>query len=190
VASIIFSVIVFGLFTLLIILFETVVKKPRVICGGSRIEYDTGTAFALVMTYRGIFSGIALLLGISLFITGLMLVQLLKDPLLVLPPGTLYRITAATFVGSFGLLAQAIYYLVLTALRRKQSVYLSLSILLIDEIIPALLFLSLAVVHEKEGTGLKATTTGGSLTKTQSRSKKSGSGGSDTKQSRNVVSTT
>jgi len=67
---------------------------------------------------------------------------MMKDPELEVPKSTQYKVTLATIFGTFGLFAQAIYYLIITATRGyHQSTFLSLSILLVDEILPAIFFL-------------------------------------------------
>lgn len=109
-----------------------------------------------------------------------MIIHMMRDPSLAVAFSTQLRVILATLFGTFGLFAQAIYYLVITgtfddslfllvisfcpiardcspnsnsrvfspfvALRGAyQSPYLSLSILLLDEVIPALLFLACVV---------------------------------------------
>lgn len=55
-----------ALFILLIILFNTVVDPPTTICRGSILSYNSDAAFAMVMSYRAIFSTFAFILGKSL----------------------------------------------------------------------------------------------------------------------------
>jgi small-conductance mechanosensitive channel len=139
----------------MIILYETIVSDPLLICGGTEILYDSDVAFALIISYRSLFSTLALIIGAALLVVGAMMLQMLSDPDLGASTGTYLKIMFATSVGTFGLIAQAIYYLVTTASRVRQSIYLSLSILLIDEVIPALVFLFIVSVLPKEG-GLKS----------------------------------
>ena len=141
ISSIIFNFVIFLLFILMIILFETVVAEPVAVCGGRVIQFDKGQAFALIMSYRAIFSTIAILIGILLFVTAMMFGQLLADPYFEIPKIAIYRVYAISIIGGLGLIAQAIYFLVITATQITPNNYLSLSILLVVEIIPALLFI-------------------------------------------------
>jgi len=51
------------------------------------------------------------------------------------------RLYAISIVGGFGLVGQAIYFLIITVTDTTPNNYLSLSLLLILEIIPAILFI-------------------------------------------------
>jgi len=136
---------VLGVFILMVILYSTIVNAPTYVCEGTFLVLDTGTSFAIIMTYRSIFSAVELVLGIVLLKIGTELVLIFRkfSKKITVPLGKQIKIGLAVYAGAFGLFAQAIYYLVITATRNPyQSIYLSLSILLVDEIIPALCFLS------------------------------------------------
>jgi len=134
---------VLGVFVLMVILYSTVVNAPTFVCQGTFLLLDTSASFAIIMTYRSIFSALELLLGIVLLKIGTQLVLIFHKfrTKIQVPMGKQIKIGLAVYSGSFGLFAQAIYYLVITASKNPyQSIYLSLSILLVDEIIPALCF--------------------------------------------------
>jgi len=182
-ATILFNSTIFGLFILMIILYETIVHETKPICGNTQLLYDSNASFALIIAYRVIFSTVAILLGIALFIIGCLMLQLLLTPDIPVHRLTIIKVGSATIVGTFGLLAQAVYYLIITASRSKQSVFLSLSILIVDEIIPALIFLGIASVFQKDGKGIKAvisSSTGKSGSKGKSGSGKGSSGSGTT----------
>jgi len=139
------ALFVLGVFVLMVILYSTIVNAPTYVCEGTFLVLDTGTSFAIIMTYRSIFSAVELVLGVVLLKIGTELVLIFRkfSKKITVPLGKQIKIGLAVYAGAFGLFAQAIYYLVITATRNPyQSIYLSLSILLVDEIIPALCFLS------------------------------------------------
>jgi hypothetical protein len=70
-------------------------------------------------------------------------------------------------VGSLGLIAQAIDLLVITAAQIQQSNYVSLSILIVVEIIPALVFLFMIEVKSTAAMKSKMSTTKGTSTQTR-----------------------
>jgi len=181
--AVLFIFTVFTIFILLIILFNTLVDAPSLICRDTVILYDSDTAFAMVMAYRAMFSTFAFILGTVLAIIGFLILRIIRDPSLSIPISTQIKVVCATVFGSFGLFAQAIYYLVITATRGyRQSTYLSLSILLIDEVIPSLLFLACIVTLPNPGTvfsslGRRSTSKGshpGQKTSSKNSSKSSG----------------
>jgi hypothetical protein len=138
---------IFIIFIIIIILFETIIKSPQLICQKQLTTYDEEGAFIILMVYRAIFSTISIILGFLLSLSGVrMLVQLSHE----MSTYKTITIGAATVFGAFGCIAQGTYYLVITATRGAQSNYLSLSILLIVEIIPALAFLMLTEVSVKK----------------------------------------
>lgn len=161
-ASILFNVAILLLFIIMIILFQTVVAEPTPICAGRVIQFDDSQAFALIIAYRSIFSAIAIFIGCMLFVTALMFGELLADPYFEIPPIVRFRIYAISIIGGLGLIAQAIYFLVITATKTTPSNYLSLSILLVVEVIPAMLFIFVETI--KTNTDLRTRITGGTKT--------------------------
>jgi len=146
----------------MIILFETVVAAPQFICGGRILLFDEQASFALIMAYRAIFSTLAIFIGTVLFVVALMFGQLLSDDYFNIPKLTRFRIYAISIIGGLGMIAQAIYFLVITATQTTPSNYLSLSILLVVEIIPAWLFLFVETVKVGNHNLKSRFTTGGS----------------------------
>jgi len=157
-SSIVFNLTIFLLFVIMIILFETIVAEPVAICGGRIIQFDEAETFALTMSYRAIFSSIAILIGLLLFVTAIMFGQLLADPYFEIPPLVRYRIYTISIIGGLGLIAQAIYFLVITATQVTPTNYISLSILLVVEIIPALLFVFIESIRTNTNFNSRVTT--------------------------------
>jgi len=145
IAVILTNTFVFAMFILCIILYETIVANPFYICGGQIVVFDSNTAFIILMVYRAIFSTIEILFGIALIYSGLAFVELLKQMTSV-PTSLILRTQVVSIVGSLGLIMQGIYLLVIVATKTVQVVYLSLSILIVVEIIPAMVFLSMCEV--------------------------------------------
>jgi len=112
------------------------------ICGGAVTVFSSQRAFSLQIAYRATFSFIAIVLGIALFYTGYSFAQLLKK-MTGVPKSKRYEILIVSMIGSAGLICQAIDLLIVTAAQVVQSNYVSLSILIIVEIIPATVFLIL-----------------------------------------------
>jgi len=131
---------VFIIFIICIILYETIVQDPYFICGGALVVFDSNTAFIILMVYRAIFSFIEIAFGVCLLYAGITFVKLLKSMDHV-PIAVVYRTQAIALFGGFGLIGQGIYLLVVVATRTEQSLYLSLSILIVVEIIPTWVFL-------------------------------------------------
>jgi len=164
--SVLFNFAVFLLFIIMIILFETIVAEPVYICNSQIILFDEDQAFALLMAYRAIFSAIAIFIGLMLFTVALMFGQLLSDPYFNIPRHVRLRVYAISIIGGLGLIAQAIYFLVITATKTTPSNYLSLSILLVVEIIPAILFIFVEYVKTDSDIKTRVKTLGSS-SKTQ-----------------------
>jgi hypothetical protein len=140
------NIFILTMFIIMIILFETIVQKPTVVCNKEVSVYDSGTAFIILMVYRAIFSFISFALAFLLFLSGTRLLTKYRKEM---PIRKMTKIGAATIAGTFGLIAQGIFYLVLTATSSHISNYITLSILLVVEIIPAYCFLILAEVSIK-----------------------------------------
>jgi hypothetical protein len=161
--SLLVNVGIFVLFIIIIILFQTIIPSPYYVCGGSILLYDNSQSFALLLAYRVIFSVIAIILGIILFMTSIKLVEHLDNPdnnYTWVAKARLYIISIA---GGLGLIAQAIYFLIITATQSTPINYVSLTILLIVEIIPALLFIFVDPIPNPK----KAKSTGSSGLKRQ-----------------------
>jgi hypothetical protein len=139
--SVVLNAVIFFLFFLMIILFETIIFTPYSICKGSIVLYDSEQTYALVLSYRIIFSAISIIVGLSLFLVAGAFAHYLSDPSLGLSWIVRARVYGISCVGGLGLIGQAIYFLVITVLQSTPINYVSLSILLVLEIIPALLFI-------------------------------------------------
>jgi len=85
-----------------------------------------------------------------LIYSGLTFVALLKQMTSV-PTSLIVRTQIVSVVGSLGLIAQGIYLVVIVATKTVQVVYLSLSILIVVEIIPTMVFLSMCEVKPISG---------------------------------------
>jgi len=144
------STFIFALFILFIILFETIVADPISLCGDHVVIYDARQAFILLVSYRAIFSFISILHGTALLIVGYKIYILLLEK----KHAKRHSIGLVSLVGGFGLIAQAVALIVLVSLNGPQNAYVVLSILLVVEIIPSLLFLSMAEIHPIEGKNL------------------------------------
>ncbi|CAK7994845.1 Hypothetical protein POVR1_LOCUS363 [uncultured virus] len=138
--SVLVNVVIFVLFIIIIVLFETIIFQPYLICGGSILVFDTEKSFNLLLAYRIIFSAIAIVIGIALLMAGVKYGHELSNPEYQLSKKTLWKLYTLSIVGGLGLIGQAIYFLVVTATNSTPQNYVSLSILLLLEIIPALMF--------------------------------------------------
>jgi len=142
--TIIINLFILALFVLIIILFETIVGAPEVICNGTVVLWDDNAAFIIGLVYRCIFGSIDILFGFFLLITGLQFNKVLAGMINVKKDKQI-KVLIVTAVGSSGLIAQGVVWIIFPALREEISNYLSMSILLVVEIIPTLMFLSLLV---------------------------------------------
>jgi len=141
--TILINLFILGLFVL-IILFETIVGAPEIICHGTVVLWDDNAAFIIGLVYRCIFGTIDILFGFFLLITGLQFNKVLAGMITVKKEKQI-KVLVVTAVGSVGLISQGIVWIIFPALRQEISNYLSLSILLVVEIIPTLALLSLLV---------------------------------------------
>jgi len=151
-----FNSFIFFLCILILILYVTIVRNPQYTCGGAVAILDTQTAFSLQIAYRATFSLVAIVLGVSLLYTGYSFSQLMKK-MSGVKARKRYEILAIAVVGSAGLIAQAIDLIVVTAGRFQQSNYISLSILIVVEIIPALIFLLLIDIKKSTEKAMAST---------------------------------
>lgn len=149
-ASLLFNVVIFILFIVMIILFQTLIFDPHLICGGSIFLYDESTSYALLLSYRIIFSTISALLGIGIFFTAMTFAQLLSDPDYGLALIVRMRLYALSIAGGVGMIGQAIYFLVITITKKTPENFTSLTILLVLEVIPALMFVFVESITDPE----------------------------------------
>ncbi|CAK7995066.1 Hypothetical protein POVR1_LOCUS584 [uncultured virus] len=138
--SIALVVTVFVIFIIFIILFQTIIFEPYFICGSSILLYDSEDSRALLLAYRITFSSISIIVGCFLFATALKYGHLLSQINDDISSWMITRLYLISIVGGFGLIGQAIYFLVITITDTTPNNYGSLTILLVLEIIPALLF--------------------------------------------------
>lgn len=151
--SVFLSLCILVLFVIIIILFEVIIDPPRFICGGSIFWFETAQSYILLLAYRIIFSTIAIVLGILLFLAAIqigMAMEELKDELSWWSRSKMYIIAVA---GGLGLIGQAIYFLIVTTTESTPYNYASLTILLFLEIIPAFLFI---FIDQTKRTGKKS----------------------------------
>ena len=139
--SIAVNLVILIVFIIIIILFETIIFEPYFICGGSILLYDTSDSTSLLLAYRIIFSSISIVVGILLFITAIRFGYLLSDPVYELPLFNRIKFYILSLAGGLGLIGQAIYFLIITVTNSTPVNYVSLTILLVLEIIPALCFI-------------------------------------------------
>lgn len=159
-AAVVFNLIVFVLFVVMIILFETIILQPYLACGGTGYIFDSDRAYALLLVYRCIFSGIAIVLGFLLFISTSWLTYFLvsdKDMSKMFTPVDKIRTAFLSIVGGFGLVAQAVYFLIITAQNATPINYVSLSLLLALEALPALAFVIAEPLKRAKRTPRKST---------------------------------
>jgi len=134
----------------MIILFQTLIFDPHLICGGSIFLYDESTSYALLLSYRIIFSTISALLGIGIFFTAMTFARLLSDPDYGLALIVRMRLYALSIAGGVGMIGQAIYFLVITITKKTPENFTSLTILLVLEVIPALMFVFVESITDPE----------------------------------------
>lgn len=173
--SIFFNIVIFIVFIIVIILFQTIVPAPHFICGGSILLFSTDTGYALLLAYRIIFSTIAIVLGFTLFVAAFKMAYLMSVDIALKPlfgVGARIRVYTISIIGGLGLIGQAIYFLIVTSTRSTPINYASLSILLVLEIIPALLFIFVESIAKPTKRSSKGSGKNGKSTK----STKSGSG--------------
>jgi hypothetical protein len=166
--------IIIVLFIIMVILFETIINPPYLACDGFIYVFDSTKSYNLLLAYRIIFSSIAIIVGITLFIVAIKVGNLLGNPDLNIPWYSRLKIYLISVVGGLGLIGQAIYFLIVTATQSTPNNYVSLSILLVLEIIPSLLFV---FVEQFERSGRKSsgfTTSKTNKSKTSKKSDKSG----------------
>ncbi|CAK7994788.1 Hypothetical protein POVR1_LOCUS312 [uncultured virus] len=138
--SVFLNLVIGGLFIIIIILFETIIAAATFICGGAALQYDSDQAFALLLSYRVIFSTIAMILGIGLIGTAIMVSWKFGSAEYGFKKKSIFKMCLVAGVASLGLIGQAILFLIITATQKTPENVASLSILLVLEIIPALLF--------------------------------------------------
>lgn len=141
--TVIFNLIVFVLFVVMIILFQTIIASPYVACGGTVYIFDSEQAYALLLVYRCIFSSIAICVGLMLFVSAAWFTWFMSsntDLRSMMSWSTRVRTIALSIVGGLGLVCQAVYFLIITAKNETPVNFASLSILLVLETLPALLF--------------------------------------------------
>lgn len=138
--SILLNGVIFVMFIVFIILFETIVYAPYLICGGEIVLFDSRT-FTLLLIYRVVFSTIAIILGILLFLIAMKFGHYLSDKTFNISATSRMKLYSLSIIGGLGLISQAIYFLVITVIESTPVNYASLTILLVLEIIPAMLFI-------------------------------------------------
>jgi hypothetical protein len=134
--SLAFNVAIGLLFVIIIILFQVTIQAPYLICGGAILLYDVEASQTLLLAYRSIFSSISIVLGVVLCITAIVLANYMPEDMYWVK----VKLYALSLVGGLGMIGQAIYFLIITVTQSTPVNYASLSILLVLEIIPALLF--------------------------------------------------
>eukprot|EP01127_Copromyxa_protea_P011657 TRINITY_DN2950_c0_g1_i5.p1 TRINITY_DN2950_c0_g1~~TRINITY_DN2950_c0_g1_i5.p1 ORF type:complete len:1521 (-),score=316.91 TRINITY_DN2950_c0_g1_i5:116-4678(-) len=151
--TIILNLFILFLFVTIIILYEELVGTPELICDGQVVFWDDNVAYIIGLVYRCVFGGIDIVIGLSFLFIGYSFSEVL-DNVSSRQKHLRTKVLGATFIGSFGLVAQGIVWIIFPAIRQQQSNYLSLSILIVVEIIPT--FLLLLLIREKS---IKANTT-------------------------------
>lgn len=139
--SVAFAVLIFLIFVVIIIMFETIIFEPYFICGGSVLLYDAADSRSLLLAYRITFSSISVFVGCLLFSTAIKYNHLLRKLSVKMSLGVEIRLYVISIVGGLALVGQAIYFLIITVTDTTPDNYLSLSLLLILEIIPATFFI-------------------------------------------------
>lgn len=138
--SIVLNLIIFGLFILMIILFETIIFEPYLTCGGAVMLYDSDQNRALILSYRIIFSSIAIMIGLGILIVASRAGQYLGKKKFGMTWKFRFRMYSISIIGGLGFIGQAIYFLIITIQDATPNNYASLTILLCLELLPALAF--------------------------------------------------
>jgi len=124
-----------GLFITIIILYQYVIADPVLTCSGQIVSWNSSGAYVIGLVYRCVFGGINICVAIAFARIGYGFYSLLNDK------NYANRVLAITLVSTFGLFAQGIVWIIFPALNENQSNYLSLSLLIVVEIIPTTGFL-------------------------------------------------
>jgi len=140
--TILLNLFILALFVVIIILYEEVVGNPTPICQSEVVVWNKNAADVIGLVYRCVFGGIDITIGIAFIFVGYMFSEVLHS-MSSNQEDMRRKVLAVSIVGSCGLIAQGIVWIVFPAIGQTQSNYLSLSILIVVEIIPTTIFLLL-----------------------------------------------
>lgn len=161
------NAIIYAIFIILIIIYESVKPKRRTLCGGRLVTIDQTVRRNTAIAYRAILAGIALIISISFFVTGSRIYLSLRGASNA-RASRKRKIFWLTCVCSVGLLGVSTLLIVLAA-SGKQNNYVALALLVVFEIIPCSVILaSLWNVDQKEKLSDTGNTTGKSTTQMRS----------------------
>lgn len=149
--TIVISAVLLLLFIIMIILFETIIDDPILSCGGSIMIYDTESSNNLLLAYRIIFSSVSIILGTSLFIVGWTYASILyrlSEKYSSINMHDVFKLCLLSTIGGMGLIGQAIYFLIITIAGKTPVNVVSLTILVLLETIPSLLFVFIEAVKK------------------------------------------
>ena len=138
--------VIFAIFIIFIILFQTIIFEPYFICDMSILLFDTEHSRSLLLAYRITFSTISIIVGSLLCLITLIYIKFLINANLV-SNSVKIKLYLISIVGGFGLIGQAIYFLIITVSDTTPNNYVSLTIILILEIIPSMLFIFIEKVE-------------------------------------------
>ena len=126
--------IIYGIFIILIIIYESVKPQSRTSCGGRLVTIDQTTRRNTAIAYRAILAGFALIISIAFFVTGSRIYMSLQGASNVRADRK-RKIFWLTTVCSIGLLGVSTLLIVLAG-SGKQNNYVALSLLVVFEVIP------------------------------------------------------
>eukprot|EP01127_Copromyxa_protea_P017178 TRINITY_DN5206_c0_g1_i1.p1 TRINITY_DN5206_c0_g1~~TRINITY_DN5206_c0_g1_i1.p1 ORF type:complete len:891 (-),score=93.63 TRINITY_DN5206_c0_g1_i1:410-3082(-) len=137
-------------FLIFVLAYEVIVGDPALACNSQLVAWDEDSAHVITLTYRCVFGAIEIVIGMFLLIVGTTFFNLLAADRRAPEHYVLAkRILAVSIVGCIGLVSQGIIWVIFPGLKAIPSNYMSLSILLLVEIIPTFFFLIL--ITEKKG---------------------------------------
>jgi len=137
----VFSILfVLVIFIVCIVLYETIVTPPRFLCDNQVLVFDDTASFVIQIVYRAIFSALQIIFGILLLISGWIFADIVEKVKGKKHHKRVLTIRLVALVGCLGLVMQGIYLLIIDATKTEQIPYLSLSILILEEIFPTYVF--------------------------------------------------
>lgn len=131
--------VIYSIFIILIIIYESVKPQTTTLCGGRLIELNQTTRRNTAIAYRAILAGFALIISIAFFITGSRIYTSLQGASNA-RAGRKRKIFWLTTVCSIGLLGVSTLLIVLAASGRQNN-YVALALLVVFEVIPCCVIL-------------------------------------------------
>eukprot|EP01126_Amoeba_proteus_P065184 TRINITY_DN9225_c0_g4_i1.p1 TRINITY_DN9225_c0_g4~~TRINITY_DN9225_c0_g4_i1.p1 ORF type:complete len:733 (-),score=78.46 TRINITY_DN9225_c0_g4_i1:77-2179(-) len=134
------NLIILIVFVIVIILYEVVVGNPESACNGEVVLWNSNAAHIINVVYRCIFGGIDICFALFQIVVGISFYHLITK---YSEGETSERVLLVSIVGGGGLLAQGIIWIIFPVTRQTPSNFVTLSILLMVEILPTFIFIIL-----------------------------------------------